>query len=359
MPANNYALIMAGGRGTRFWPRSRRRSAKQVLQLFGEHSLIQQTVDRLAPLVPPERVWVITNDFLRETIVRQLPQVPRKQILAEPAQRNTAPCIGLAAHILQTIDSNSVLGVFPADQLVTKPAQYRSLLRSAYRAASEDHIVVVGIQPRWPETGFGYIEFPKGVVAGSNRLFPVLSFKEKPEIRVARRYVQEGRYFWNSGQFFWRTDVFLDVLRRYLPKTATMLASLPAPTSRGFGDALSAAFPHCDDISVDYAIIEKLDSVLGIAAGDMGWNDVGSWNAIYELSDRDRSGNAVLNGDFFSESSEGNLVDASGKLVALLGIKDLVIVDTPDALLIAHRGRAQDVGRVVEALEKSGRKDLT
>src|SRR5580704_3906360 len=179
MNPHYYGLILAGGRGTRFWPRSRRRSAKQVLNVVGARSLIQNTVDRLAPLIPPERLWVLTNDHLRNEIVRQLPEIPARQILAEPSQRNTAPAIGLAAHILQSIDPEAVMGVFPADALIARPREYRRLLKPAFRAAREGKIVVLGIEPRWAETGYGYIEFREAPVAGSEA--PVKSFREKPD----------------------------------------------------------------------------------------------------------------------------------------------------------------------------------
>src|ERR1700676_2560255 len=180
--ANYYGLILAGGRGTRFWPRSRRSHAKQVLRFGGERSLIQQTVDRLRPVLPPERIWILSNDHLRAEIVRQLPEVPKSQILAEPTQRNTAPAIGLAAHILQSIDTNAVMGVFPSDHMISKPARYLRFVRAALKAAAEGKIAVLGIQPRWPETGYGYIEFPKGVSAGSLDPLPVRNFREKPDL---------------------------------------------------------------------------------------------------------------------------------------------------------------------------------
>ena len=354
---NYYGLIMAGGRGTRFWPRSRRKSAKQVLRFFGDRSLIQQCVDRLGPLVPPERVWVVTNAFLRDEIIRQLPEVPRAQIIAEPTQRNTAPCIGLAAQILQGIDPDAIMGVFPADHLIARTRPYLRLAKAAYRAAEKNHIVVLGIQPRWAETGYGYIEFPAGVQPGLLKPYPVIRFKEKPDAATAQRYLEAGNYAWNSGQFFWRADVFLEALRRYLPRTATVLAGLPKFGSRRFATALQENFPRCENISVDYAVLEKASNVVGIAAGDIGWNDVGSWNAVFEIGRRDASGNVV-----FSETlpldSTGNLVDARGKLVALLGVRDLVVVDTPDALLVADRSRAQEVSSLVKQLEKTGREDL-
>jgi len=352
-----YGLILAGGRGTRFWPRSRRASAKQVLTFFGRRSLIQQTVDRLGPLIAPERIWILTNRHLRDTIVRQLPEVPARQILAEPAQRNTAPAIGLAAHILESIDPGAVMGVLPADHVIGDPRAYRRLLRPAIRSARQGDIVVLGIQPRWAETGYGYIEFPRGVQAGSGEPLRVLRFREKPDAATAARFLRKGNFYWNAGMFFWRASVLLDALRKFLPATAALLDGLPAFGSRRFAERMGETFPHCENISVDYAVLEKSPSVVGFAAGDIGWNDVGSWNAVYELARRDAHGNVLL-GDTLVEDSKGLYVDAHGKLVALLGVKDLIVVDTPGALLIADRHRAQQVGDLVKRLEKAGREEL-
>ena len=355
--ASYYGLILAGGRGTRFWPRSRRTRAKQVLRFLGDRSLIQQTVDRLSPVIPPENFWVLTNGHLRDEIVRQLPELPKSQILAEPAQRNTAPAIGLAAHILQSIDPHAVMGVFPSDHMISKPARYLRFVRGAFKAAAEGKIVVLGIQPRWPETGYGYIEFPKSARAGLLDPLAVRRFREKPDIRDAKRFVKAGNFYWNAGMFFWTTSVLLEALRQHVPKTATLLASLPAFTSRRFSSRLQDAFHHCENISIDYAVLEKAKGVAGFATDDFGWNDVGSWNALYELLPRDGSAN-VIRGEALAQASSGNYVDAEGKLVALLGVKDLVIVDTPDALLIADRSRAQQIGDLVKQLEKQRRDDL-
>jgi mannose-1-phosphate guanylyltransferase len=355
--ASEYGLILAGGRGTRFWPRSRRSHAKQVLRFGSERSLIQQTVDRLRPVLLPERIWILTNQHLRAEIVKQLPEVPKHQILAEPAQRNTAPAIGLAAHILESIDANAVMGVFPADHMISKPAEYLRFVRPAFRAASAGKIVVLGIQPRWPETGYGYIEFPKGIKPGSRGPLPVRQFREKPDFKTATRYLRSGNFYWNAGMFFWKTSVLLDALRQFQPKTATLLASLPPFGHRQFSTRLKQAFPNCENVSIDYAVLEKAPNVAGFATSDFGWSDVGSWNAVYELLPRDANNN-VFRGDALAQSSTGNYVDAERKLVALLGVKDLVIVDTPDALLIADRSRAQEVGDLVKKLEQSRREDL-
>lgn len=346
-----YGLILAGGRGTRFWPRSRRKHAKQVLRFLGERSLIQQTVDRLSPVIPPQNLWILTNEHLRDEIVRQLPEVPKSQILAEPTQRNTAPAIGLAAHILQSIHPDAVMGVFPSDHVIAKPARYLQFVRSALRAADAGKIIVLGIQARWPETGYGYIEFPKNVKSGTREPMAVRGFREKPDLATARRYVKSGNFYWNAGMFFWKASVLLDALREYLPKTATLLASLPPYSNRQFAAKLKEVFPHCENISIDYAVLEKSPHVAGFATDDFGWNDVGSWNAVYELLARDENGNA-LHAATLVRSSSGNYVHADGKLVALLGVKDLVVVDTPDALLIADRSRSQEVGELVKELEE-------
>jgi mannose-1-phosphate guanylyltransferase len=356
MSGHRYAVIMAGGRGTRFWPKSRRNRAKQVLRLFGERSLIQQAVDRLQPVVPHRNVWVITNEFLQREIRKQLPEVPPQQVIAEPAQRNTAPCIALAAHILAQQDPEAVMGVFPADHVILREARFRKFVKAAFRAAQKNSVVVLGIQPRWPETGYGYIEFPKDVRPGTAEAAPVIRFREKPDANTAKRFVADGNFFWNAGMFFWRAATVTELMRRHQPKTATLLAGLPPFTSRQFAKRLAEAYPLCHGVSVDYAILEKAAEVGGIALDDIGWSDVGSWQAVYELAEKDGDENASR-GELFAESSRANYVDAN-KPVALLGIENLVIVDTADALLVANRSRVQDVSKIVKALEDRRRDEL-
>lgn len=347
---------MAGGRGTRFWPRSRKSNAKQVLRFFGERSLIQQTVDRLKAVIPPENIWIITNDYLLAEIRKQLPEVPKSQIVAEPAQRNTAPCIGLAAQIISQKDPEAVLGVFPADHLILKETRFRNFVKAALGAAEGSDVVVLGIQPRWAETGYGYIEFPKNVVAGSNQPLPVSSFREKPDAKTAKKFVERGHFFWNAGMFFWRVESVLNLMRHHQPKTATLLAGLPKFGSKNFTSKLAEVYPLCENISIDFGVIEKAEQVTGLALDDIGWNDVGSWEAVYELAAKDKDGNASR-GELMAEDSRGNYVDAQ-KTVGLVGVENLMIVDTPDALLVGQRSRAQDVSKLVKALEAKGQDHL-
>ncbi len=355
---NYYGLILAGGRGTRFWPRSRKHNAKQVLNIgVGDATLIQATVERLAPIIPPERIWILTNDFVRDEIVRQLPNVPAKQIIAEPAQRNTAPAIGLAAHILESIDPDAIFGVFPSDHVIGNPKRFLSLVRTAFRAAEKDHIAVLGVSPRWPETGYGYIEFPKGTQEGKLESVPVKRFREKPELKEAKKFVRAGHFYWNAGMFFWKAATILDGLRLHLPKTATLLSSLPHFEHKEFASRVAKVFPLCENISIDYAVLQRADNVVGVACDDFGWNDVGSWHAVYELLSKDKGGNASRS-ELIVTNSGGNYVDCGKKVVALLGVNDLIVVDTPDAILIADRKQAQQVGDIVKLLEKQSRHEL-
>jgi mannose-1-phosphate guanylyltransferase len=348
-----HALILAGGRGTRFWPRSRTRRAKQVLEFLGHGTMIQQTAARLEKAVPPERTWVLTNQHLRAEIARQLPRIPRRQIIAEPAQRNTAPAIGMAAKLVEYEDPGAVLGVFPSDHHIAAPGPFLKLVRAAYREAARGRIALIGIQPRWAETGYGYLEFAPGTMKpGSAAAGQVVRFREKPDEESARAFVEAGHYAWNAGMFFWRAGVLLEQLRRHLPRTAAAIDGLPPLGSRKFKAELARRFPQCENVSVDYAVLEKAEGVVAFVAGAIGWSDAGSWNAVYELLNKNAGGNVARN-PILAIEARGNYVDAPGKFVALLGVEALVIVDAPDALLVARRGQAQRVNEVVKALERA------
>ena len=356
-----YGVILAGGRGTRFWPRSRRLFPKQLMTLWGGSSLLQQTVARLRPLIPPSRIWVFTNEWLHKEVTRQLPKVPREQIITEPVQRNTAPCAGLAAELILQQDPEAVLGLFPSDQLIGKPKEFLDVVRRAACRARQGSIVVLGIAPRWPETGYGYMEFPARPSARKAKAIPVRQFREKPSLAVAKRYLRSGRFFWNSGMFFWNASVFRDELATHLPKTAAVLQriaqqSTERSNSRRLSRLLRKLYPSCENISVDYAVIEKSKRVVGIPC-EFDWSDVGSWNAVHDLSPRDTRNN-VLKTETVLIDSSGLLIDVPGKLVAGIGLQDLVVVETGDALLVARRDQAQQVSQLVKMLEQAGRDDL-
>lgn len=358
-----YGVILAGGRGTRFWPRSRAAHPKQLMNFFGGASLLEQTVARLAPLIPPERIWVFTNELLHKQVCRQLPGVPREQIIAEPVQRNTGPCAGLAAELILPRDPEAVLGMFPSDQTIGDDRTYLKVVRLAAEQAARGNIVVLGIAPRWPETGYGYIEFGQRPARRNTRALPVRRFHEKPALKVARRYLRAGRYFWNSGMFFWRAATLRDQLRQHLPATAAVLAEigarLAAPKSLSASRVqrvLRDLYPACENISVDYAVLEKARGIVGIPC-ETGWSDVGSWNAVYDLLPKDAQAH-VLRSEALLIDSRGLLVDVPGKLFAAIGLNDLFVVETSDALVVARRDRAQDVSHIVKQLEQARRKEL-
>lgn len=357
--SNFYPVILAGGRGTRFWPLSRKKLAKQLLALDGKQTMIQQTVARLLPLASPNRSWIITNADLRPAILQQLPKLPRGQVIAEPVGRNTAPAIGLAAFILLRQDPEAVIGMFPSDHVIADENKYRSTIaRGAEIAASGDNIVVLGIRPNRAETGYGYIE--AGAPFGGDTLL-VRRFTEKPDAEKAAEFVAAGNYFWNSGMFLWRARTLANALREYLPNTAPLLEEIAGSFgTRRFAATFRKLYPKCENISIDYAVLEprsakgEMQSKIFCLLADFGWNDLGSWTALHEhhtAKSRPAEGNIIRAAGIFVLNASGNYVHAPGKFVATVGVDDLVVVDTPDALLITTRRSAQDVGKVVKYLD--------
>lgn len=358
-----YPVILAGGSGTRFWPRSRQARAKQVLALDGKETMIQQTVERLRPLAKEDRFWVITNDALQKTIRKQLKKLKKDKILAEPAARNTAPAIGLAAFILERLDPEAVLGLFPADHVIGDEKNFRAQLDWGLKiAASGGNIVVMGIKPTRVETGYGYIETGAAMNDGVSR---VKRFTEKPNAEKAAEFVAAGNYFWNSGMFLWSARTLVDALREHLPQTAAVLQEIAATYgTRKFAKTFAKLYPKCENISIDYAVLEprsakgEMASNIFCIRADFGWNDLGSWAALWEHRKKDANGNVVESDGEFALNAGGNYVYSPKKFVALVGVKDVVVVETEDALLITSRESSQDVGRVVKWLGEKGSKKL-
>lgn len=352
---NLYAVIMAGGSGTRFWPASRQKQPKQLLCLTGERSLLQQTVDRLAPLVEPRRVLVVTGRAHAGQVREQLPELPPENILAEPQGRNTAAACGLAAAWVARRDPQAVCLVLPADHLITGEALFVSTLRRAAElAAGQPVLVTLGLTPRFPATGFGYIETGQVVDPEPPMVSTVAAFHEKPDRATAQEYLDGGRHLWNSGMFAWRAGMLLDELKLHLPPLAQGLAELaPALGGPEQDAALERIYPGLPAISVDHGVLEK-SSRLRVVKADFGWSDVGSWEAMAELWAPDAQGNASQDNQVVHLDAKGNLVAAGGRLTALLGVEDLVAVVTDDVLMIAHRGRCQEVGRLLQELKERG-----
>jgi len=365
--SNFYPVILAGGRGTRFWPLSRKKRAKQLLALDGKQSMIQQTVARLLPLAPAKMLWVITNDDLRPAILKQLPKLPKAQVLAEPIGRNTAPAIGLAAFLLLRENPNAVIGMFPSDHVIADEKRYRETIeRGIEIAAAGPNIVVLGVRPNRNETGYGYIE-AGGLYQGE--ALRVRRFTEKPNAETAAEFVAAGNYFWNSGMFLWSARTLADALSEHLPKTATILDEIASRfgTSK-FAATFRKLYPKCENISIDYALLEprsakgEQDSNIFCLPADFGWNDLGSWTALHEhrtARDTSPEGNLIGASGNFVLNARGNYIHAPGKFVAAVGVSDIVVVETEDALLITTRQHAQDVGKVVKYLDEKKLTKLT
>jgi mannose-1-phosphate guanylyltransferase len=353
------AVLLAGGRGTRFWPRSRARLPKQLLNITGAATMLRETAARLAPLFPPGNFWAVTNIEQAAAVRRELPGVPASHVIAEPVGRNTAAAIGLAAFHLAHRHGDALMAVLPADSYIADVPRYRKLVRAALElAGSPGNLVVMGIPPTRPETGYGYIE--RGAEAGRAQgeiAFAVKRFTEKPEPAVAQKYVAAGSYLWNAGMFFWRVSTFLENLQRYLPETHEALRKLAKTIgTRGYDAALRRIYPRLENISVDYAVMERATLERGqqrvlVIPAKVGWSDIGSWAAVYELL-APKLGANVSAGPFVALDATGNFFWSPDKLVAAVGVKDLVVVDTADAILICPRERAQDVGKIVKWIEE-------
>jgi mannose-1-phosphate guanylyltransferase len=358
-----HAVILAGGRGTRFWPRSRTRTPKQLLGIVGKSTMLQQTVERLQPLIPRNNIWSVTNAEQAVALRKQLPAASRGKVLTEPFGRNTAAAIALAAiHIRHAAKGDALMAVLPADHYIAKPERYRKIVGAALHAArGSGRMVVLGVPPTRPDTGFGYIERndqPSAV--GAFQVFPVQRFTEKPELAMAKEYVASGMYQWNAGMFFWRVSTFLDALRRLLPKTHDAIEQLAKHIGkRSYEAQLKKVYSKLENISVDYAILEKAATAGAVymIPAEVGWSDIGSWAAVYELMAK-LAGENILAGPGETLDAKGNFLWSPDKFVAAIGVRDLVVVETSDALLICPRDRAQDVGKIVKALEQRKLKHL-
>ena len=350
-----YAVIMAGGKGTRFWPRSRQKRPKQLLNIVERRSMLQQTVERISSLLPLENILVVAGEDHGEEVRSQLAELPDENIVLEPVGRNTAACIGLAALLVQHRDPTAVMVVLPADHLIADEDLFLSTLKAAVAMArKQPALVTLGIRPASPETGYGYIEAGDQVdTVEEHKFYRVTSFHEKPDFERAKHYLEKGNFFWNSGMFVWQAEVILAAMQKYLPGLYTDLHKLePFLAGDGLGKEINRIYPDLQSISIDYGVMEKAGNVLMIPA-DFGWNDLGTWASMAQIWPKDDQHN-VHQGEIMAMESQGNVVFCRQKLCVLLGVDDLIVVDTEDALLVCPVNRAQDIGKILDVIRQRG-----
>ena len=344
------ALIMAGGRGERFWPKSRMNLPKQFLSLTGDgKTMIQLTVERIAPLVDIQDVYIATNESYRHLVLEQLPDLPEENILCEPVGRNTAPCIGLGAAHISKKYGDALMMVLPSDHLIKYEPIFRQTLQDACRVAEQgENLVTLGITPDEPETGYGYIKFNPNVTL--ERAYAVERFVEKPNLEKAKEYLASQEYLWNSGMFIWKVSTILNNIKAYLPEMYEGLETIKAAIGTEAQEAvLKATFPGLQSVSVDYGIMEKAQNIYTLA-GTFGWDDVGSWLAVGRIQKTNEFGN-VVSGSVVSVNTRNCIIQGGSKLIATVGLSDIVVVDTEDALLVCNKENAGEIKKVLESLK--------
>lgn len=346
---NVYAVVMAGGVGSRFWPSSREKTPKQLLKIFGEKTMIQDTVERLDGIVQQENIFIVTNKLQKPEIQKQLPQLPSKNIIEEPFGRNTAACIGLSAVILKSCAPDAVMITLPADHLIRDIKSFQKTINDAVDFAYESKgLVTIGIAPSRPETGYGYIQIDEREV--KENINKVYTFAEKPNYATAVRFLESGDFFWNSGMFIWRVDTILEEMRIHLPDLYDGLLKIEKDINTpGFEKTLVNVYGQLRNISIDYGIMEKTNHVF-LTKGNFIWSDVGSWEEVYQLSDKDSDGNAIK-GNAFTDMTVDTLIYSPDKFTAAIGVENLIIVNTDDAVLVCRRDHSQDVRKVTDYLK--------
>ncbi|MFP8489851.1 mannose-1-phosphate guanylyltransferase [Gracilimonas sp. Q87] len=352
-----YAVIMAGGSGTRFWPRSIKELPKQFLSLFGEGTMIQNTARRIESMIPQERILVVTNDNYVDIVKDQLPSVPEENIIGEPVAKNTAPCVAIAAQLLYKKDPEAVMVVLPADHHIEQPDAFKEYLTAAIeKAKSGSNLVTIGIEPDRPETGYGYIQgdISKSEKVNGKDVYSVKAFKEKPDLETANRFLQEGNYYWNSGMFIWKAETILDEFEKHLPGMyKKVLKANDGLFEVNHKESIDQFYQSCESISIDYGIMEHAKEVF-VVPGDFGWNDVGSWTAVYDLGEKDETGNVVKSqNSTFSETNNSYVYSESGKMISLVGVDNVAVVETEHAILVCNLENAQNVKDIVEQLKSN------
>ena len=358
------ALILAGGGGTRLWPKSREKTPKQFLKLGSEKTLLRSTAERVTKITDWDHVYVITNITQLKDVERELPEIPKQHILCEPQKRETAMAMAVGALVIQERDPDAVVMNFASDHVVQHDDEFQHVMRAATENAEDpNYMVTVGISPTFPHTGMGYIKIGKEL-RKTNRLpvFQVDSFTEKPNETTAKAFISTGKYFWNANNYVWSVKAVEAAFLKHAPKTANALDELRKHLGKStWQTALEKAYDSVDSISIDYAISEKADNLL-LIPGDFGWNDVGDWKVVYDLTKKDQNGNVILreegSGEFVEHQSRDNLVSVNGRLVALVDVEDMIVIDTNEILLVMPKSKSQDVKKIVEKLKQEKKKNF-
>lgn len=364
---NKVVLIMAGGSGTRFWPLSTNERPKQFLDLVSEKTMIRETVDRVVKLIPAEKIFISTNIFYLDIIKKELPEIPEKNIIFEPMARDTAACIGYASLIIQKIYNDSVMAVLPSDHLIKKEKEFLESLEFAFEKAEKDVIVTLGIKPSYPETGYGYIEYIKNKNSDKEsdekfEIYKVKSFREKPNKEIAEKYIEKGNYLWNSGMFIWKTEFILNEIKKYMESHKLILEKMEEMINKidlnkfygkKLSDYIREEFEKFEKISIDFGVMEHTKSVLVIPV-DIDWNDVGSFKSLEDVFPKDKNNNIIQSEKFEEIDSEGNIIinKEHNKIIATIGLEDIVIVNTENALLVCHKEKSQEIKKILGKIEK-------
>jgi mannose-1-phosphate guanylyltransferase len=344
-----YAVIMAGGIGSRFWPRSKEKTPKQLLKIIGENTMIQDTVSRLSGMVENSDIYVITNKVQRKEIINQLPQIPVENIIEEPFGKNTAACIGFASVIIEQKAKDGIMLILPADHLIKEIDKFHeTIIKAANFAYESKELVTIGIKPERPETGYGYIQVDEN--DHKDNIYKVINFAEKPNYATAVRFLESGDFFWNSGMFIWRADAILDEIKIFMPDLYEGLEKIRKDIkTKKFESTVFSVYGLLKNISIDYGIMEKSQRV-HLIKGEFSWSDVGSWEEVYQLTPKNKDGNAFI-GNVFTEMTADTYIYSPDKFAAVIGVENLIVINTPDALLICRRDQTQEVKKIVDYLK--------
>ena len=350
-----FGVIMAGGRGTRFWPSSRKNNPKQLLDIIGPDSMLQMTIDRLKKISSLEDIFIVTSRELAPKIRKRVKGVNKKNIIVEPNGKNTAPAIALAALHIKKIRKDAVMAIFPSDHLIIGAKQFLKTLRSSFRVANKkDALVTIGIKPTYPSTGYGYIQYNKKEPLLKLNVFKVKAFAEKPHLTLAKRFLKSGDFLWNGGMFVWKADVFLEEMKKHMPDLNEIMQKidLRIQQRKHFNDIWDSIEP----VSIDYGLLEKSNSIYAVEA-DFKWNDLGSWSSIYNVSTKTKDKN-VVRGKGVVIDGTNNLIESKKQFTALVGVSDMAVIATSDAILVVPKDKAEQVKDVVDYLEKHNKDEL-